>query len=156
MRTIEHFRLLGQSLSQSTLAGWIKHEDSIRRTVVQNGNVAKHARKARDTAFESRLNELVSLTLNKGVVLSGDTIKLLATNAYNDLEVPIDKRFKLSNGWLENYKKRNNLRNISFHGEAGSSNPETIANERTRLIALLTGWKPCDIYNMDETALFYA
>ncbi|PIA15938.1 hypothetical protein COEREDRAFT_81641 [Coemansia reversa NRRL 1564] len=49
MHTIKHFRLLGQSLSQSTLAGWIKNEYSIRSTVACNGNLARRARTVKKT-----------------------------------------------------------------------------------------------------------
>lgn len=49
------------------------------------------------------------------------------------------------------------LKQLKRHGEAGSANPETIACERRRLQALIEkyGYGLKDLFNMDETGLFY-
>jgi hypothetical protein len=43
------------------------------------------------------------------------------------------------------------------HGEAASSNAETIREERKRVQDLIreAGYEPRDVFNMDETGLFY-
>lgn len=64
--------------------------------------------------------------------------------------------FKASNGWFDNFKKRNN---ISFKVMAGES--ESVASDvvdkwtQEVLPKLIEGWDPKDIYNCDESGLFF-
>ncbi|KAI9443037.1 hypothetical protein H4582DRAFT_2072114 [Lactarius indigo] len=68
-----------------------------------------------------------------------------------------DERIKLSNGRLAHFKERNGLQEIKRHGEAASAKPETVEHERSWIQDLIqeAGYKPHNIYNMDETGLFY-
>jgi hypothetical protein len=63
----------------------------------------------------------------------------------------------LSNGWLGRFKERNGLKEMKRHGEAGSSNAETVEKERKRMQDLIreSGYELRNIFNMDETGLFY-
>jgi len=72
--------------------------------------------------------------------------------------VPDDKHLRLSEGWLSRYKVRNGLKQMKGHGEAASAVPETVDKEWLCLQELLkkSGYKLHDIFNKDETFLFYA
>ena len=72
--------------------------------------------------------------------------------------MPENERLHLSNGWLDRYKTQNGLKEFKRHGEAASAALETIDKERQRLQELIKkyGYRLCDIFNMDETSLFYA
>jgi hypothetical protein len=50
------------------------------------------------------------------------------------------------------------LRELKRHGEAASTDPAAIAAERVRIQAIIEdgGYQLGDIFNMDETGLFYA
>ena len=67
--------------------------------------------------------------------------------------------FEYSNGWLNRFKKRYNLKEYNILGEAASVGPELVnaARERSRKVILAFvekyGWN--NIWNLDETALFY-
>lgn len=65
------------------------------------------------------------------------------------------KSFKASNGWIEGEKRRLGLKAIVAHGEAGSVKESLVPEERRRLQTLLADYDPEDIYNADETGLFY-
>jgi hypothetical protein len=67
----------------------------------------------------------------------------------------LDIKFPGSQGWLQGFKKQHGLREFPNHGEARSVNPEHVTDARSHLQALLKGYKLHDIYNMDETGLFY-
>ena len=60
-----------------------------------------------------------------------------------------------SNGWLEKFKRRHGLSKRKFEGEADSADMEQVASGRATLQSLLSNYELCNIYNMDETALFY-
>lgn len=60
-----------------------------------------------------------------------------------------------SNGWIEKFKKRNNIRSYHLHGEANSAPLETLSEERKKLQAVLQDYTLDNIFNADETGLFY-
>ena len=64
----------------------------------------------------------------------------------------------MSNGWLMRYTGRNSLKELKRYGEAASASAETIENERKRIQELIKkyGYELRNIFNMDETGLFYA
>ncbi|CAG8712360.1 7937_t:CDS:1, partial [Scutellospora calospora] len=62
---------------------------------------------------------------------------------------------KLSNGWIEKFKRRNNLHIFYLYREAKSASLETLHEERQKLHNLLSQYTLDQIYNADETALFY-
>ena len=67
--------------------------------------------------------------------------------------------FEYSNGWLHRFKKRYDLKEYTIIGEAGGISPELVkaARERSKKVILAFaekyGWH--NIWNLDETALFY-
>jgi hypothetical protein len=63
--------------------------------------------------------------------------------------------FKASQGWLEKVKKRMGLRLHYLHGEADSAPLDTIPADRSILREELAAYNPDDIFNCDETALFF-
>ena len=58
-------------------------------------------------------------------------------------------------GWFRGFQKRFNIKRINFHGEAGSANLETVDNWLSTLKGILEDFSPDDVYNIDETGLFY-
>ncbi|UYV75599.1 hypothetical protein LAZ67_13000702 [Cordylochernes scorpioides] len=64
--------------------------------------------------------------------------------------------FEASNGWLEKFKARRNIDFKRLHGEAGSVDANSIATWKGGIIpSLLAKYSPQDIFNADETGLFY-
>ncbi|XP_013164004.1 PREDICTED: tigger transposable element-derived protein 6-like isoform X2 [Papilio xuthus] len=63
------------------------------------------------------------------------------------------EKFRASNGWLQNFKKRNE---IVFRKICGESVNETVCDDwKDKLAELTAGYDPEDIFNADETGLFY-
>ena len=71
--------------------------------------------------------------------------------------VPEDECLTLSEGWLSQYKNQMGLKQMKCHGKAGSVKPEVIEQERLQIQELIqqSGFAPRDVFNMDETGLFY-
>lgn len=63
--------------------------------------------------------------------------------------------FNYSLGWLVRFKARYGLTQQTIIGESGSVDKEQLEIERVKLKKLLEAYKPEDIYNLDECALFY-
>jgi len=100
----------------------------------------------------------VSRALQNHIVLTRDLLHEKWQQFVDLAKVSEDKWLTLSNGWLTAFKKQCRLREFRCHGEAGSANKETIEGERACLQELIEsyGYGPQDIFNMDETGLFFA
>jgi Tc5 transposase DNA-binding domain len=62
---------------------------------------------------------------------------------------------EFSNGWLFAFCKRNGFRQFKIHGESGDVDMTGFEKRIARLKAKIKEYDLRDIYNMDETALFY-
>ncbi|GBM05755.1 Tigger transposable element-derived protein 4 [Araneus ventricosus] len=63
--------------------------------------------------------------------------------------------FKGSNGWLEKFRTRHNIFFKQICGEEKSVNPNEVTVWIGKLKSLLKGYDCRDIFNADETGLFY-
>jgi hypothetical protein len=64
-------------------------------------------------------------------------------------------QIKFTNGWVYRFKKRNGLQRIKFSDEANSAPLKTLSEERVCLRTLLAKYSKEDIYNANETGLFF-
>ena len=70
-------------------------------------------------------------------------------------ELGIDQ-FSGSNGWLEKWQKCHNVRMVVLSGEAADVDPTVVSDWSERLKTILCqGYALKDIFNADETGLFY-
>ncbi|CAG8653215.1 6368_t:CDS:2, partial [Diversispora eburnea] len=67
----------------------------------------------------------------------------------------IEDKLKCANGWIYKFKLRNVLQKFNFSGEANSAPLNTLPEERTKLHMILNEYSYDDIYNADETELFF-
>ena len=73
-----------------------------------------------------------------------------------DLELGIsENKLKFSNGWLDSFKDCANLCQIKCHGEAGLVLDTAVALAWEEVQKKLEDYQICNIYNIDETGLFY-
>jgi hypothetical protein len=63
--------------------------------------------------------------------------------------------FEFSNGWLEAFKNRHSIKSYRCFGEFGSANMAVIEKSLSQIHLTLDQYERRDIYNMDETRLFY-
>ena len=63
--------------------------------------------------------------------------------------------FKALNGWLESFCKCNNIAFYIKSGDKADVNIAVVEDWKGKLPTFLEGYNPCDIFNMDETGLFF-
>ena len=99
----------------------------------------------------------VARALQDGILLTGDVLCQKWLQFADLAGVPTDDRLQLSNGWLAQYKARNGLKEFKCHGKASSVSEQMVKKERERIQTIIKegGYEPQDIFNMDETGLFY-
>ena len=63
--------------------------------------------------------------------------------------------FAASNGWLESFKRTQNICTMSVTGEEGDVNSLTLESGKEKSRELIRGWKPENVWNIDETGCFW-
>jgi transcriptional regulator with XRE-family HTH domain len=65
------------------------------------------------------------------------------------------QNFKASNGWLEAFRKRHTIVFRTMSGESNDAPMQDIEEFRQRLPEITAAFKPEDVFNCDESGLFY-
>ena len=63
--------------------------------------------------------------------------------------------FRASNGWLEKFKIRVNIKGMPVCGESREVRKETIESWKEGLSVILADYSPQDIFNIEETSKFF-
>ncbi|CAG8819754.1 20227_t:CDS:1, partial [Gigaspora rosea] len=103
--------------------------------------------------LENALLEWILQNQDK-IVLSDAILIEKAKSFAQILRIP-EGDLKFSHGWLFKFKKRHSLGQITKHGEDASVDEDVVATAIPKLRELLRKYDLKDIYNMDETGLFY-
>ncbi|KAF1984698.1 DDE-domain-containing protein, partial [Aulographum hederae CBS 113979] len=168
------YRQQGPSIRQIDATNWFerKYNHRLRQSTVSKSLGARFAyldtgsilptasstfrqRQSQWPILEAVLCDWHQLVEEQGGEPSGEAILLKAKEIwpripqYANQPVP-----ELSLGWLANFKRRHNIQSRIKHGEAASVPIE--AEEQMRAVQTLCGeYEEEDIFNMDETGLFW-
>ena len=63
--------------------------------------------------------------------------------------------FKASNGWLQGFQSRHHIKSYNITGESGSVELGSVILSRERVSEVAAKYLPQNIYNCDETALYW-
>lgn len=112
----------------------------------------KRERKVPFPIIEEALTLWVENALRANLII---TDNILSTKALEFAYLCKEDKFKGSNGWVDNFKKRHNLKQYNIHGEAASAPLQNLEEMREDLCQVLRNYDPKDIFNCDETGLFW-
>ena len=150
VRTLaEHF-----SCGKSQIAAILKNNDSIFDIYESNMSVRsrKRSRGSEFSDVNEALHKWYLLAVSRNMYPMGPQLCEKAKDIAERLGFP---NFKASNGWLDRWKKRYNVKKMKINAEAGDVSGETIDSWKERLPELLQGYSRCDVWNLDETASFW-
>ena len=88
------------------------------------------------------------------MILSDIILREKAKDFAKDLNIE-ENSIGFSNGWLSGFKSQNNLSKQRLHGEANSAPLSTLPELWAELQELISKYNPSDVFNCDETGLFY-
>ncbi|CAB4459808.1 unnamed protein product [Rhizophagus irregularis] len=94
----------------------------------------------------------VTNALEADLVINTDILREKAEFFARSFEV---NNFKASNGWISNFKKRYNMKEYVKWGEAASAPLETLNEERQKLREIIKDYDLNDVFNCDETGLYW-
>lgn len=89
---------------------------------------------------------------DKNIAISGPILQEKAQQYASDLG---HENFRASNGWLQNFKKRNELIFRKVCGESAKVDDGVCTQWKDKLAELCAGYEPDNVYNADETGLFF-
>jgi len=100
------------------------------------------------------MNLWVENVIADSIILTDLLIKEKAkffANAFNIQE----NELIFSNGWLDRFKKRNNIHQHRIYGESRSVPIASLSEKRIKLHQLLSQYSLDQIYNINKTGLYY-
>lgn len=150
VETVRHFKLP----TISTLNSILKNKEKIFE-VVESGLASKN-RKTLKTGVKNDIDQKVYnwilLMRSKKITLSADDI-ILKRNDLEKLENVNSKESTRS--WFRRFQNRFNIKRINYHGEANDVNIKSVKEWKDKLNEIIKNYDKKDIFNIDETGLFY-
>ena len=137
------------------------NKDSIlKATDTMDEDVLKKRKHTGSTAqqdhIEKAVVEFLRLARNAetkdGFTVTGPMLKFMALEEAK--RIGIDN-FHASDGWLTRVKERHGIKGKVLSGEASAVDPVVIDNWQTRLAEIILDYCEEDIFNCDETGLFW-
>ncbi|XP_044576156.1 tigger transposable element-derived protein 4-like [Cotesia glomerata] len=137
----------------STLSTILKNESDILSRFETSYNLTcKRQRLAEFPDIEECLLTWFKQCREKNLSISGTILREKAEEFSKSLG---HNSFRASNGWLGNFKKCHELVFRKLCGESASINTEVCEEWISELLSLLKDYEPRDIFNADETGLFF-
>ena len=154
----QHFEIRSSS-TVSTILGQSKkiiaeYEKNENENDMQRNKAAKRLRLPTYQDIDTAVQEwFTQATSQINVVIGGYEIQRQALKYANMLN---KQEFQASNGWLQRFRARNHISFKTIVGEAGLVDKTVIDEYLNNILPkLIMNYKPCDIFNADQTALFY-
>jgi transposase len=144
------------NISKSSAANILHRREEFFSDYTSNSNKGRK-RKHKDESGQS-IDQLVfewfTVQRSKQIAISGPILQEKARQFAAELGHPSDV-FKASNGWLEKFRFRHAISFRRIRGECASVDNSTTEEWTQRLPTLLDGYDEKDVFNADETGLFY-
>lgn len=145
-------RYPGLSIDRSTVSKVLKNEETF--LAVDDSEKGFRKRTVKYPMLEAAMNIWVQQVTAHALPLTEMLIKEKALAFAAGLE--IDKSaLSFSNGWIQKFKRRNNLKKITLHGEAASAPLDSLPEARAKLQEIISKYDLENVYNVDETGLFF-
>lgn len=145
-------------LAQSTLSTWLKKADEIKNAFL-TGDFSAKRKKLRTAGYpevEEALLKWFKTARDHNVPISGPFMMQRAVDLAEKLGVPKGE-FKCSNGWLDRFKERHGISFKRICGEENSvvTDSDQMEEWHRTLSIILKEYTPANVYNADETGLFF-
>lgn len=131
----------------------LKNQDAIKKDYEENcSRGLKRKRNENFPEINNMVLEWFKCARSKQIPISGPMLKEKALEIAQSLRI---EDFRASNGWLERFKVRHNINFRKVCGESADVNNDDCEDWKNRLPTILEGYDDRNIFNMDETGLFF-
>nr|XP_042912844.1 tigger transposable element-derived protein 6-like [Parasteatoda tepidariorum] len=141
-------------ISQTALFNILKQRINISEEIKKNGNLSrKRKREGKSEEIEMALLEWFKNARERRIPISRG---ILFHKAQDFANLFGDSDFKATDGWLTRWKERNNIVYRKLHGEKQDADFSSAADWVNDVWpTLIKDYKPEQIFNTDETGLFF-
>lgn len=139
---------------KSTVNDWIKATNRLREL---HSNASSQSLQRNRAPNHPRLEEALTMWFRRqearGLTVTNDLLRGQARMFAIDFDVP--DTFEFSDGWLQGFKLRKGIRRVVLHGEADAADKRGVQLTRDNMKLIVDGYSLDDIYNQDETGVFW-
>ncbi|XP_069180104.1 tigger transposable element-derived protein 7-like [Procambarus clarkii] len=142
------------NVGKSTVCDIKRQKDDIRKFLASSDSGALNKRKTIKGSTNTNLDEAVYKWFNQerslGMPLGGDAIKTAADKFTQKMNIP---DFRASEGWLQRFKNRHNIKNRKVCGESLSADTNSVEPFKRKLndYIITNDLRRFQVYNADET-----
>lgn len=144
------------SIPVSTLNTIVKSRETITINAAKCGPSAKKRKYVKDSRFKQLEEILLEWFVGAraaNLPINGTLMREKARVIASRLDI---QDFTASNGWIDRFKKRHNVVYKAICGESKSVDLETVEHwKETQLPEKIAGFDPKNVFNADETGLFF-
>nr|XP_045611295.1 tigger transposable element-derived protein 7-like [Procambarus clarkii] len=142
------------NVGKSTVCDIKRQKDDIRKFLASSDSGALNKRKTIKGSANTNLDKAVYKWFNQersvGMPLGGDAIKTAADKFAQKMNIP---DFRASEGWLQRFKNRHNIKNRKVCGESLSADTDSVEPFKRKLndYIITNDLRRFQVYNADET-----
>ena len=125
-----------------------KNENSTKKRNLQDESSHSHK-------LDQQVYEWFVTQRSKNIPISGPLLQERARQISSELSGEIAGTCKGSNGWLQKFRTRHGIKHRAICGESATVDPTTVDDWKIRLPLIIDKYAPKDVYNADETGLFF-
>jgi arginine repressor len=142
-------------LTQPAISNILNNKRQLLDEVVDSNLNLKRPRVVKLSALDEALASWVISCQERGICLSWQILRKKAEMFADEMQIEETDRPAFSDGWLQKFLHRRNFKTIHMSGESRSADVEAIRSELPALQQIIAQYQPSDVFNMDETGLFY-
>ena len=150
-----HFNQLNNTdIKRTTVSKILKNKEQWLSVITNPITSTYKNREVKYPLLEEALSIWVKQALSKNLIISDNILREKAKDFAKDLNIA-ENTLVFSNGWLGGFKTRNFLSKQKIHGEANDAPLAILPEKRAELQELISNFDLNDVFNCDETGLFY-
>ena len=121
----------------------------------ENSTKKRNLRDESSQQLDEKVYEWFVTQRSKNIPISGPLLQERARQISLQLGGASAGTFKGSNGWLQKFRTRHGIKHRAICGESATVDPATVDDWKARLPLIIDKYAPEDVYNADETGLFF-
>lgn len=143
---------LAKKVHRRSIKNYIDNKEKITEAYTKNCNIINIPRLAKYDVIDKKLWDWICIIEANGGIYSDAILKSKAVELANSEEI---HDFKASNGWLQKFKLRHAIKERVLSGESDRINNNDFTEFYQKIAPTILKYTHENIYNCDETALFY-